>query len=228
MRFCPGPDCTGGRNSAGLLDVYNEVARKTGREIYIAEYGDFDPYLKEFLPGFGPFIKDVLDRTVSLRIAYSAPWTFEMYDNRTTTYNSQPTTQNIEPGYTDALISYMRQKNQALGSVAVPSRVALPEIEVVLTNPLDGSKLTDASTLLYAVASAPRVGRSVASVRFSVNGTTVATVSKPPYQYALPHGTLGAGTHTLVAQAVDSDGRVMTSNAATVSCAAEVCTKNGN
>ncbi len=227
-RFCPGPDCIEGANNADLLDVYQLVADAMGKKLHIGEYGDFDPYLKDFLPDFGPFVRNILDKTVALQIPYSAPWSFEFYLSRTSTYSQSGSFQNIEPGYTDSLLTYIRNTNASLGSVTVPPLISLPFVHAILTNPLDGATLTGTSTLLYAVASAPRVDATIQNVKFYVDDVLVSIQTKPPYQFRLPHSSLKVGAHKFNVTATDTAGHSVNSFDVSVTCDATTCAQSVN
>jgi hypothetical protein len=224
-RFCPGSDCINGANNAGLLDVYKATADSIGKKVYVGEFGDIDPYLKDFLPNFGPFVRSVIDKIVALKIPYSAPWSLEFYASRTSTYSQSGSYQNIEPGYTDSLLDYIRNANESLGSVVVPPSITIPFVHAILTNPLDGATLTGTSTLLYAVASAPRVGASIKDVKFYIDDVLVSIQTAPPYQFMLPHSSLKDGAHKIHVTATDTAGHSASSLDASVTCDAAICPK---
>lgn len=222
-RFCPGPDCSIGKNNAGILAEYGRVAEAMAIPVVVGAFGDDHPFLNSLLPQVGPFEQDVFSKIQSLRIGYAAPWATEYYSSLTSTYNTPASFDNIEPGYTDSLIKLMAQVNKSIGSSSKKPLDATPAVEVIQTSPLSGAALSGLSTRLYAVASAPRAGRLIRQVQFTVDGKVIATVHAPPYSSTIENASLSPGSHTFMAFAADDRGVIATSSAAIVTCSPSVC-----
>ena len=88
---------------------------------------------------------------------------------------------------------------------------------VSLTTPANGTQLPFRGSTTLTAAASDNVG-GVAKVNFYDGSTLVAAVTSAPYAYT--YNTLSTGSHTLTAQAVDVYGAATTSNAVTISVAA--------
>jgi hypothetical protein len=199
-----------GRTNADLLDVVKRGCDAMGKALFVGEFGDRDPHVKQ--DPSGPFASKVLAKISQLGIAYGAPWVWEFYQHSThATYTTQHDAFNLEPGYTDVLIGRLQDANRRMG-VTLPVRPAVDRTppEVVLTWPLGGAALSG-RVEAYAVASDD--GRAAQRVEFLVDGNAFATVTAPPYRFMLDTTTLAPGSHVLTARAYDAAGNRKDSSA---------------
>jgi hypothetical protein len=196
-----------GHTNAELLRIVKQTTDQIGKELFVGEFGDVDPHVKHDSNAL--FTQRVLDEIVELRIPYSAPWVWEFYQSTPyLTYDDPNTTFfNLEPGYTDLIISRIRAANQQLGN-SIPSP-QLPDTtppQVIITWPLEGAPVScaPASALIHAVASDN--SGTISRVRFFIDGEVSATITKPPYQFSLDSTQLGLGKQQITAEAYDPSG----------------------
>jgi hypothetical protein len=193
-----------GHANADLLDIVKQTTDEIGKELFVGEFVDVDPWVKDDKDAL--FTQNVLDKIVELEIPYSAPWVWEFYDRTPyTTYDNPATLGNLEPGYTDLIISNIKEANEELGNHMPPA--PLPDTtppQVVVTWPLEGWLSCD--QLVHAVASDD--SGTVSEVEFFVDGNLETTVSTPPYQFSLDAARLGFSKHQITAIAHDPSGNV--------------------
>jgi hypothetical protein len=193
-----------GHTNAALLGRVKRIADELDKELFVGEFGDVNPYIKDDKRAL--FTQNVLDKIVELEIPYSAPWVWEFYERSPySTYDNPNTFFNLEPGYTDLIISKIEEANEDLGtSVPAPRSPDTNPPNVIVTWPLEGQMSCD--QMVHAVASDE--GRAVSRVTFLVDGDAKATVSTPPYRFELDAVGLGLGGHRITAEAYDSSGNV--------------------
>jgi hypothetical protein len=193
-----------GHTDASLLKIIKQTTDGLGKELFVGEFGDVDPYIKDDKRAL--FTQNVLDQIVELRITYSAPWVWEFYERTPyELYDAPPTFFNMEPGRTGLIISKIKEANAELGNSTPstqPRDVTAPQ--VVVTWPLGGRLSCD--QLVYAVASDN--SGTVSEVRFLVDGVLEAVIPEPPYQFSLDTAQLGFGKQQIIAKAYDGSGNV--------------------
>jgi hypothetical protein len=193
-----------GHTNAALLDRVKRIADELDKELFVGEFGDVMPYIKDDRRAL--FTQNVLDKIVELEIPYSAPWVWEFYAHSPyVTYDNPNTFFNLEPGYTDLIISKIEEANEDLGnSVPAPRSPDTTPPNVIVTWPLEGQMSCE--QMVHAVASDE--GRAVSRVTFLVDGEAKATVLSPPYRFELVAVGLGLGGHRITAEAYDRSGNV--------------------
>ena len=185
------------QRSTALLDTLKLAADKTGKPLFIGEFGD-----EERLDGgMDSYTVRMLDRIVALKVPYSAVWVWEFYQKSPFITGTR---HSLEPGVTDSLIDKIRQANRRMGN-SVPSgdRPDNMPPRVVLTWPLDCTIVRDGQQL-HAVASDD--SGAVTRVEFWLDNVQVATDSATPYQATLKMDGVEAGDHALMARAFDHAG----------------------
>jgi hypothetical protein len=193
-----------GHTNAALLDRVKQIADGLDKELFVGEFGDVKPYIKDDKRAL--FTQNVLDKIVELKIPYSAPWVWEFYERSPySTYDNPNTFFNLEPGHTDLIISKIKDANADLGNfVPSPKSPDTTPPRVIVTWPLEGQM--SCNQMVHAVASDE--GEAVSRVRFLVDGDTKATVSTPPYRFELDAVSLGFGGHRITAEGYDRAGNV--------------------
>jgi hypothetical protein len=193
-----------GHANADLLDIVKQTTDNMGKELFVGEFVDVDPWVKDDKDAL--FTQNVLDKIVELEIPYSAPWVWEFYERTPySTYDSLATLGNLEPGYTDLVISKIKEANKELGNRMPPAQ--LPDTtppQVVVTWPLEGWLSCD--ELVHAVASDD--SGTVSEVEFFVDGNLETAISTPPYQFSLDAARLGFSKHQITAKAHDPNENV--------------------
>lgn len=189
-----------GRTNADLIDIVKHTTDSLGKPLYIGEFTDIEPFLKDDPNGL--LTQNVLAKIVEFQIPYSSPWVWEFYQFASyLTYDNPNTFSNIEPGYTDLIIEKIKEANQSLGNTVPPPQS--PDTTaplVVLTWPLAGATM-DSSQLIHAVASDNN--GSISRVEFWVDQNLEFTVSNPPYQFFFDTTPLISGEHLIEAVAYD-------------------------
>jgi hypothetical protein len=205
-----------GHTNADLLDRVKQISDELDKELFVGEFGDVRPYIKDDKRGL--FTQNVLDKIVELRIPYSAPWVWEFYERSPyLTYDNPNTFFNLEPGYTGLIISKIKEANEELGNrVPMPRSPDTTAPQVILTWPLPGG--LSCKQLVHVVASDD--GGTVSEVKFSVDENPVKEDSTLPYRFHLDSSRLGLGQHQIVAEAYDPSGNVAQS---TVSARPQLC-----
>jgi hypothetical protein len=193
-----------GHTNAALLDRVKRIADELDKELFVGEFGDIKPYIKDDKRAL--FTQNVLDKIVELEIQYSAPWVWQFYERSPySTYDNPNTFFNLEPGYTDLINSKIKEANQDLGNpVPAPKSSDTTPPRVIVTWPLEGEMSCD--QMVHAVASDD--GRAVSRVRFLVDGDGHTTVLMPPYRFELDAAKLWPGRHRITAEAYDRSGNV--------------------
>ncbi len=170
------------------------AARAAGKKLFIGEFGD---------QGATPFIRRLLADVIREKIDYAAIWVWEFYQTSTyRTYDTEPTADNVEPGYSDELIGLLGETQRSLGH-AQPSRDPAAPPRVVLTWPLPCANV-ERPLDLAAVASDGAHG--VKSVDFLIDGNSLATVTTLPYATHFDPAKLGGTTAQIVARAISQSG----------------------
>jgi hypothetical protein len=191
----------GSNNAVDSLAAVKTAADQIGKPVFVGEFGD----PKAFSVSSGSFTDRLLSKLVELRIPYSAMWAWEFYQKNTyTTYDSEPDSFNLEPGYTDRIIEKLKQANIELGnSVASSNGIDTTVPRVVLTWPLECTQISEQQKI-YAVASddSGKVNR----VEFWLDGSKLGTVASPPYMLNISANKFPQGEHEIVASAFDLVG----------------------
>jgi hypothetical protein len=183
------------------LAITKQAADKIGKPLFVGEFGD--PNIKAAAED--SFVDRMLDELVALRVPYSAMWVFEFYQFKTySTYDSSATQPNIEPGYTDRILSHLTRANEKFGS-RPPAASAGAAPTVVITWPLDCRPYTG-EVPIHAVASDQ--SGAVTRVEFWVDDKKIDTSTAAPYTANWKPDGLSAGDHRLVAKAYDAAGKV--------------------
>jgi hypothetical protein len=205
-----------GHTNAELLETIKQTTDELDKELFVGEFGDVEPYIKDDKRSL--FTQNVLHKVVELKIPYSAPWVWEFYEHSPySTYNTRNTYFNLEPGYTDLIISKIKQANEELGNRTPPSES--PDTtppQVIVTWPLEGQLSCNQS--VHAVASDD--SGTVSEMRFLIDRDPVTKDLTPPYRFDLDAAQLGLGKHQITAEAYDPSGNVGHS---TVSARPQLC-----
>lgn len=194
-----------GRASAELVELIKETTDEAGKPLFIGEFGG--PGVRDNDGVEALFTQNVLAKIVELRIPYSAAWVWQYYQTAPyATYDTAPTTYNLEPGYTDLLISEITQANEQLGFSDRRAYIldTVPP-QIVLTWPLAQSEIA-CEQLIHAVASDN--SGTLAKVVFLIDGNVATTVVNPPYQFRLDTTRLSSSSHMITAEAYDVAGNV--------------------
>ena len=93
------------------------------------------------------------------------------------------------------------------GSSTSPTSGGDPTVAIV--SPANGDTVTGNLTIVVAAGD----DTGITSVELAIDGTAVGTDTEAPYQFAWDATAAGAGSHTLVATAIDTDGNDATSTA---------------
>jgi len=192
-----------GATNADLLDIVKAATDNAGKSLYIGEFGDVSPYIREDPRSL--FAQAVLQKITELQIPFSSPWIWEFYQFATfLESNNSNTIFSLEPGLTDLLISKIKTANQSLGNSVPP--IQSPDVtppQVIITWPLENAPL---NTNQFVNSVASDNNGSVARVEFRVDGVLKATSVAPPYHFILDPRTLSVGNHTITAVAFDPAG----------------------
>jgi len=193
-----------GHIDASLLNIIKQTTDELGKELFVGEFGDVNPYIEEDKRAL--FTQNVLDKIVELRIPYSAPWVWEFYERTPySLYDTPSTSFNMEPGRTDLIISKIEEANAELGnSTPSPQPRDATAPQVVVTWPLEGPLSCD--QLIYAVASDDST--TITEVRFLIDDDLEAVISEPPYRFSLDTAQLGLGKQEITARAYDPSGNI--------------------
>ena len=189
--------------STSLLQHAYEAALKSGKPLFVGEFGD--SVRSDARPD--AYMVRMIDRIVELKVPYSAVWAWEFYLHTPyQTRETKDTAFSLEPGFTDELIQKIAQTNARLGS-APPKREANDTTppRLVLTWPLE---CTQAKSLQGAHAVASDDSGQVKAVEFLVDGKLVVQVARPPYNAVINTQNLAAGEHVLKARAMDAVGNL--------------------
>jgi hypothetical protein len=193
-----------GRSPNHEWELFRDVAaisRKIGKGVFVGEFGDRGGNLT-------PFISTALDEIARERIEFSAIWVWEFYQTSTyQTYNTEPTQYNIEPGYSDALLTSLRSRAIAFGGRVSDESHDAPR--VILTWPLPCS-IIKVPTDIYAVASDG--GKAVSKVEFLLDGNLFGVSVRPPYSASLDPRGHGNRSAQVEARAISSSGLVTSFN----------------
>ena len=125
------------------------------------------------------------------------------------THDTEATQFSVEPGYSDDLIRLFEATERAIGGGPPPHDPAAAP-RVVLTRPFACARI-DRPLDLAAVASDG--DRGVARVEFSLDGTPLGTVTRPPYAIRFDPAEKGDRMATLEARAVTDSGVAATAAA---------------
>ena len=166
------------------------IARAAGKPLFIGEFGD--------MAGATPFLAPVLDDIVRERVDYAAIWAWEFY--QTTTY--QAAKFNVEPGFSDDIITLLRQAETRLGQMPPERDPALPP-RVVLTWLLPCATVERPLDLM-AVASDG--AKPVQRVEFLLDGQPIATAATPPYTAHFDPAGQRPRDATITARAISQAG----------------------
>jgi hypothetical protein len=194
VHLYPKPDATLFGRAPGeqyrLVEDAAAIARAAGKPLFIGEFGDPS--------GASPFLAQVLDEIVQARVDYAAIWVWEFY--QISTY--QAAKFNVEPGFSDDIITLLRQAETRLGQMPPQPDPTLPP-RVVLTWPLPCAAV-DRPLDLMAVASDG--AKPVQRVEFLVDGQPIATAATPPYTAHFDPAGQRPRDATITARAISQAG----------------------
>lgn len=196
------------RQSTELLTTVKQTADGLGKLVFVGEFGEIDPHHYSREINF-PFLDRTLQKIVELKIPFSAPWAWEFYQFNTYTAYQPGGVANIEPGYTDHLISRLIAANQMLGLRPLrpsPAEGLHHPLQIVITWPFNNSRLAD-QQMVHVVASNNR--GKMGSIHIRVGGVVVACLFSPPYQCLLDTRSWAPGEHHIEAIAVNSLGQTV-------------------
>jgi hypothetical protein len=182
-----------------LVEAVKKAADDIGKPLWIGEFGDRDAWK---VNADNSFTAKMLDEIVSLKVPYSAVWTWEFYQFATNrTLDSDPSSFSLEQGYTDGLIAKLAAANRKLAGSAASAPAPSTTPRVVLTWPLPCA-VYKGKEELYAIASDD--GGSPLDVEFLVNGKSVGHVAAPPYKLAFDAQSAPGGVASFEARACDA------------------------
>jgi hypothetical protein len=117
--------------------------------------------------------------------------------------------QAFKSGMLDSLVAIATfQKNQADPSPAPSGDTTPPTVSI--TKPLDQARITTNGPVTISATASDDV--QVASVKFSLDGRTIATDTTAPYATSYKFNKVTAGQHVLTATATDSAGNTATAS----------------
>jgi len=189
------------RRGTELLDVLWQAAKKTGKPLFIGEFGDVD----SMQGGSNSYTVRMLERIAELKVPHSAVWVWQFYQKTPyTTRDNRHTLFSLEPGTTDVLIGKIRNANIRLGN-PLPPRAEEDRVppRVVLSWPLACAAVRDGQAV-YAVASDD--SGTVERVEFWLDDTRLVGDVEPPYEAIVKGGNEASGEHVLLARAFDPAG----------------------
>ena len=192
-----------GATNADLLEIVKGTTDTAGKLLYIGEFGDFEPFIREDRRSL--FAQAVLAKIVELKIPFSSPWVWEYYQFATyLESNNANTIFSLEPGLTDVFIATIKNANKSLGNSVPP--IESPDVtppQVIITWPLENAPLRR-NQFVNAVASDNN--GSIARVEFRVDGVLKATSVDPPFHFILDPTQLSIASHKITATAFDPTG----------------------
>jgi hypothetical protein len=177
VRFGRGPG-----SQADMIADAATVAHGMHKKLFLGEFGDPS--------GASPFIRNVKALLEADTVDYAAIWVWEFYQTSTfESFNTTAAAFSIEPGFRDDVIALLRRPP------ATPD--ASPGPRVVLTWPLPCSHV---SQPVQIAALASDGDHPVSDVEFQVDGTSIGTVTTPPYRVAWDPA--GKAAHTAHLKAI--------------------------
>jgi hypothetical protein len=184
-----------GHQNADLLVIVKRAVDEMGKLLFVGEFADKSPTVSEDPEAL--FTQAVLGKIVALRIPFSAPWSWEFYDQR-----SQPklVDTGLEPGLTDPVIAKIVAANEALGNSGPKQDSDRATPNAIIAYPLEGATLTLPEQTVQVMASS-RAG--ISKVILLLDAKLVSTLSEPPYKFVLATKALADGPHQLVARVYD-------------------------
>lgn len=184
-----------------LLEVVKEAADRAGKPMFVGEFGEVDPVRANPTT----HTSRMIDKIIELGVPYSAVWVWEFYQNKPyLTHNTSPSRLSLEPGYTDYLISRIRQANGNVPIVANQSQEDRTPPRVVLTWPLECSVMKRGQSV-YAVASDD--SGKVDRVEFWLDDRFLAKDTTQPYT-AIIADKVSVESKYLIVRAYDMSGNV--------------------
>ncbi|MES1147308.1 MAG: cellulase family glycosylhydrolase, partial [bacterium] len=170
-----------------LLRKVKAIADKLHKPLFVGEFGDIAPSVKE--DKTAKFTHKILDLGAELDIPYMAVWGWELYPTNTfTTYDNPNTQHNIEPGYTDDLIERLKAANGVGGGFG-------PMPQVVIAWPLPDSS-PGKDEFVHVVASSGLA--TGVEVKVFVDDQLIGSSMRPPFRVPLPQ--LLPGKHKVMAE----------------------------
>jgi hypothetical protein len=193
----------GSPTAVDLITVVKRAADKLGKPLFVGEFGDKN--IKT--AGADSFVDRTLDEITELHVPYSAVWVWEFYQRKPyLTYDNVATQYNLEPGYTDRVLSHLTQTNEKFGVYPPENQANKPTPPiVVITWPLDCRSYAG-DVPIQAVSSAQSA--KIERVDFWLDDKKVDTALAPPYTANVRLEGLSAGDHRLAARAYDANGNV--------------------
>lgn len=168
-----------GRSPGSQADMIVDaatVAHGLHKKLFLGEFGDAS--------GASPFMRNVKALLDADTVDYAAVWVWEFYQTSTfESFNTEAAVFNIEPGFRDDVIALLRR------SPLTPD--SSPRPRIVLTWPVPCSHI---GQRVQIAAMASDGDRPVSEVEFQVDGTSIGTVTTPPYR--LTWDPAGQAAHT--------------------------------
>jgi Bacterial Ig domain/Cellulase (glycosyl hydrolase family 5) len=194
-------------SQADMISDAATVAHSLHKKLFLGEFGDAS--------GASPFMRNVKALLDADTVDYAAIWVWEFYQTSTfESFNTEAAVFSIEPGFRDDVIALLRR------SPLTPD--SSPRPRVVLTWPLPCSHISQ-PVQIAAVASDG--DRPVSDVEFQVDGTSIGTVTTPPYR--LTWDSAGKPAHTahlkVIARAAQSNSTATDSGDVLLNGESEAC-----
>jgi Big-like domain-containing protein/cellulase (glycosyl hydrolase family 5) len=196
-------------SQAEMISDAAAVAHSLHKKLLLGEFGDTS--------GASPFMRNVKALLDADTVDYAAIWVWEFYQTSTyESFNTEAAVFSVEPGFRDDVIALLRR------SPLTPD--SSPRPRVVLTWPLPCSHISQ-PVQLAAVASDG--DRPVSDVEFQVDGTSIGTVTTPPYRVTWdPTGKTAHTAHLNVIAHAQSKATTTDSADVLLNGAGEACKVN--
>jgi hypothetical protein len=192
-----------GKNDPRSFDTFDlamKVARRTGKKIYIGEFGDPDGQSESPQS----FTARMLQHIGATRPDYASPWAWEFYQFSTFhTRDTAASRSSLGPGLTDATIGRFRALSRTLGRPPAAPGGSARTPRIVMVWPLRCTLIRGPDTLAALVSADP----GVQAVQLYVDDRLLAQQNAPPYTTAIDPHQISPGAHMLRAVVVDLQGR---------------------
>lgn len=186
-----------------LIALVNDAAKKERKPLFVGEFGDPD----QTNAGSKSYAARVLDRIVSLRIAYSALWVWEMYDRHTyKTGTTKATRYSIDPIIHTEIIEALVKTNASLDRRSRPSTQHADDQppQVVITWPIGCARIGPGATIHVTAFDIS----GISGVRFFANGAFFGEAKHPPYNATVTTLPDDPSVVTIRAEARDHHGNM--------------------
>ena len=183
------------KRDRALLQYAQDYANRTGRKLFVGEYGGPATVGQVFTES--AYLTNTLLDIVSLRIPYSAAWSYQFYQFEP----DVPNEYNIEQGYTDTFLAQTRQYLR-IETGPIPEGQGSPPA-ILVTSPPSGETFETPGSL-FALASDDS-GRTPV-VQLLRGEQVVQELVRPPYRFTVDPQQFEFGLNRLSLRACDSNG----------------------